>query len=390
MSQLLSRNAFREAVLSRSNDKCVICRCFATAAHHVIERSLWPDGGYYIDNGVALCNTDHINAEKTTLTCEEVRKAAGISEVVIPPLFSKYNRYDKWGNIYLDDNNRLKGPLFNSEQCQKVLKFAGVLNQFRDYSEISDCIKYPRTRHIMGSGLQKDDVDDYADFDELEGKALVVEEKIDGANTAISFENCELRLQCRGHYLTGKGDWPEFDQFKVWANTWTNQLFDMLEDRYIMYGEWMSSFHSVYYDILPHHFMEFDIFDKKRRVFLDTKTRFFMREKATVDISSVRILENRLFKNMVDIQRCVGLSAFISENAYSNLEKQLVEKNIKGTDVLLELNKDRIMEGLYIKHEEDGIVKDRYKFVRGGFVQTILSAGEHWQKRATIPNKVIE
>ena len=152
----------------------------------------------------------------------------------------------------------------------------------------------------------------------------------------------------------------------------------------------MSSFHSVYYDILPHHFMEFDIFDKKRRVFLDTKTRFFMREKATVDISSVRILENRLFKNMVDIQRCVGLSAFISENAYSNLEKQLVEKNIKGTDVLLELNKDRIMEGLYIKHEEDGIVKDRYKFVRGGFVQTILSAGEHWQKRPTIPNKVIE
>jgi len=41
-------------------------------------------------------------------------------------------------------------------------------------------------------------------FSYIKGKYLVVEEKIDGANSAISFsENGELLLQSRGQYLTG-------------------------------------------------------------------------------------------------------------------------------------------------------------------------------------------
>ena len=73
-------------------------------------------------------------------------------------------------------------------------------------SEIGRLFKYPRTRHIEGSRLQKGDHDlDAVPWSDLRGKRLVIEEKIDGANSAISFEGGELRLQSRGHYLTGGG-----------------------------------------------------------------------------------------------------------------------------------------------------------------------------------------
>jgi len=41
---------------------------------------------------------------------------------------------------------------------------------------------------------------------------------------------------------------------------------------------------------------------------------------------------------------------------------------------------------LYIKVEEEGIVKERYKYVRGGFLQTISASASHWMDRPIIPN----
>lgn len=49
-------------------------------------------------------------------------------------------------------------------------------------------IKYPRTPHIQGSRLQPGDEDlRQRRFSEIEGRHIVLEEKIDGANSAISF-----------------------------------------------------------------------------------------------------------------------------------------------------------------------------------------------------------
>jgi hypothetical protein len=46
------------------------------------------------------------------------------------------------------------------------------------------------------------------------------------------------------------------------------------------------------------------------------------------------------------------------------------------------------MEGLYIKVEEGDAVVDRYKYVRGHFVQQILDSGSHWLERPIIPNRL--
>ena len=66
-------------------------------------------------------------------------------------------------------------------------------------------IKYPRTPHIEGSRLQPGDEDlSQIPFENIAGKYLVIEEKIDGANSAVSFDDQgNLLLQSRGHYLHG-------------------------------------------------------------------------------------------------------------------------------------------------------------------------------------------
>ena len=49
--------------------------------------------------------------------------------------------------------------------------------------------KYPRTPHIEGSRLQPGDEDlSQIPFSAIAGKNLVIEEKCDGANSAISFD----------------------------------------------------------------------------------------------------------------------------------------------------------------------------------------------------------
>ena len=47
-------------------------------------------------------------------------------------------------------------------------------------------------------------------------------------------------------------------------------------------------------------------------------------------------------------------------------------------------------EGLYIKVEESGQVVARYKWVRPGFVQTILDSGSHHSERPIVVNALRE
>ena len=133
--------------------------------------------------------------------------------------------------------------------------------------------KYPRTQHIEGSKLQVGDEDlSQVKLSDIKGKHLVIEEKMDGANSAMSFsEESKLQIQSRGHYLTGGPREKHFDLLKTWANMHYLELLEALGDRYVMYGEWLYAKHTVFYTDLPNYFMEFDILDVKTGEFLDTK-----------------------------------------------------------------------------------------------------------------------
>src|SRR5271157_989356 len=112
MPVLLTRDDFRAQVLKRDHYTCVFCDKTARDAHHIIERKLFPDGGYYIDNGVSVCEEHHILCEKTLISCEEIRNKAKISTVLLPDHLKNDQPYDKWGNPILPNGQRLRGELF--------------------------------------------------------------------------------------------------------------------------------------------------------------------------------------------------------------------------------------------------------------------------------------
>ncbi len=250
--------------------------------------------------------------------------------------------------------------------------------------------KYPRTPHLEGSRLGMGDEDlDRIKFDTVLGKNIVIEEKIDGANSAISFSgDGELLIQSRGKYLTGGYRERHYNLLKSFANENIDTLFDTLGARYIMYGEWMYAKHAIFYDALPDYFMEFDIFDRERGVFLDTESRKRLTEKMGI-ISSVPVLGDGVFKKSENILSHLGDSLYITDSHIDVLRRVTEKLGLDVERAVAETDPSRTMEGLYVKVEEGGIVTDRVKFVRSSFVQSMINLNsEHWHSKPIIPNQL--
>ncbi len=248
-------------------------------------------------------------------------------------------------------------------------------------------LKYPRTRHLAGSKEQAGDEDmACVSFGEIAGKYLVLEEKVDGANCGVSFTaSGKMLLQSRGHYLNGGYGERQFDLFKVWAGCFKEPLCRLLSERYILYGEWLYAKHTVFYDRLPHYFMEFDIYDRKTGKFFSTKKR---REflSAAPFIHSVRVLAQGYFQSVEEIAGRIGKSLFISENREENFVVQCKKGGVDAGLALSQTDLSGIMEGIYVKVEDGDYVTDRLKYVRGSFLNTILDSETHWMKRPIIAN----
>jgi len=244
-------------------------------------------------------------------------------------------------------------------------------------------LKYPRTKHIETSKWQTGDVRDYIAMSELKTKNLVIEEKMDGSNSGISFINGKLMLQSRGHYLLGHPRELHFSYFKQWANQHMIQLKELLGERYIMYGEYLFAIHCIFYDQLPAFFMEFDIYDKEERVFLSTERRQKMLEGVEF-IKSVKVLGTGKFDSLKELLSLFGKSNFISENP----QKVFSEKYPNNSSIH-ELDFKGEMEGLYIKWEDENKVLGNYKWVRASFIQTVLKSN-HWVEKKMIKNLLNE
>jgi hypothetical protein len=159
----------------------------------------------------------------------------------------------------------------------------------------------------------------------------------------------------------------------------------VLADRYVMYGEWLYAKHSLFYTDLPHYFLEFDLFDKTNKVFLSTQRRREMLARAPF-VASVKVLYEGSVQTMQELNALVGPSHFIAPDYLCRLEGICKERKRDPRQVLAETDQSGLMEGLYIKVEEDGLVQERYKYVRATFLQTVLNSKSHWLDRPIIPN----
>lgn len=252
--------------------------------------------------------------------------------------------------------------------------------------------RYPRTPHIKGSGRSTgDDLDDVP-FSELVGEHLIVEEKMDGANCAVSFDNGKLMLQSRGHYLVGGPREKQFDLFKVWVSTQATTLRNVLGERYVMFGEWMWAKHTCFYDMLPHYFLEFDILDKDTNTFLSTQRRDELISQAGARniISSVKVLHEGELASLDELKVLIGRSSFKSTDWLETLRIVSGSVGIRFDDAIKHTDASSDVEGLYVKWEGSGIVRGRYKFVRKTFVDAIIEQNEHWLNRTMINNVLQE
>jgi len=219
-------------------------------------------------------------------------------------------------------------------------------------------VKYPRTPHLTGSRVQPGDEDlAIVGVSELEGLPLVVEEKLDGSNAAISFDaDGTLVLQSRGHVLTGGQRERQFDLFKRWARSHQESLWEILGAQYLMYGDWLYARHTIPYDDLPHYFLEFDVLDRDSGMFLSTDRRRAL--LAGSPVQSVPVLAS---------SPVPALETLLTRSRFSSSET---------------------MEGLYVKWEADGHVLGRYKYVRQQFLQAVTDSMTHWMDRPIEPNRL--
>jgi len=239
----MTREEFRLAVFARDCNTCVICGRPGQDAHHIMERRLFTDGGYDIDNGVTVCGQCHLDAERTFITPDEIRALAHIKTVVLPPHLYSDETYDKWGNPYLPNGQRLKGELFDDESVLKAL--SQVLTQF------TDRIKYPRTYHLQWSpGLTSDDRM-LSDLSELEGHEVVVTLKMDGEQTTIYPDgSCHARS-------IDSGSHPSRD----WVKALAGRIGPQLPQGWRICGENLWAKHSIHYTDLKSYFLMFSIWD---------------------------------------------------------------------------------------------------------------------------------
>lgn len=337
--QLLSRDEFRSRVLARNAGLCVFCSKPAVDAHHIIERRLWPDGGYYLDNGAGVCSEHHLACERTEISVEEVRAACGITRIVVPPHLYPDHRYDKWGNHVLQNGQRLKGELFADESVQKVLREGGALALFAPW------VKYPRTHHLPWSeGLQDDDRV-IPTLSELIGQEVVVTEKMDGENTTLYRDHMHARSVDGSSHPS-----------RAWVkNIWAGFASDIPEGWRVC-GENMYAKHSIGYDHLPSYFLGFSIWNERNECLSwdDTQEWFDL-----LGIESVPVLYRGVFD----------------------------EKTIRA---LWDPARSNECEG-YVVRRADAISYGAFrtqmgKFVRKGHVQTT----KHWRHgQPIIPNGLV-
>jgi hypothetical protein len=219
--------------------------------------------------------------------------------------------------------------------------------------------KFPSTPHIAWLGhhsVRDDKVMSPREVAEMLASEVTLEEKIDGANLGISFdEKGEIHFQNRGNWLQGKltGQW---ERLRGWAALHEQSLREHLPLGLVLFGEWCYAIHSVRYDRLPDWFVAFDIYDSFEKRFWSTARRN-------------------------DLLSRIGLSA-VPQLAQGRFR---IEELIRMLDAPSAFCSSSLREGIYMRQENEDWLIHRAKLVRPEFVQHI---GEHWSKSIIQVNSV--
>lgn len=327
----LSREQFETVVFQRNDGRCEVPECAETAddAHHIIERDQWSDGGYYRQNGIALCSAHHRDAEANRFPPAACWYWLGIDEPPLPDSIEK--------------------PLVT---CQ-----GGSVEPY----ELSEATKYPSTPHLSTSPNQSAERNDIIDTGALTDKPLVVTTKMDGSNVQLSKRRVAARNAKHARH-------PSFNQLKSLHAT---KKPDLPED-IVLFGEWLYTKHSIHYgcdcepaceDVGPpldDHLQIFGAYYRPYQLWLGWDRVAGIAE--SLDLATVPVVKR------LRIGRAHELIDTLNQ-----LGEQQVANGQEGVVV-------RNAFPFYYTHFPDNVAK----YVRAGHIQT----DEHWRNQTITPNRL--
>jgi ATP-dependent RNA circularization protein (DNA/RNA ligase family) len=213
--------------------------------------------------------------------------------------------------------------------------------------------RFPHTPHLawLGQDTPRDDkVLSSSECEAFLAHAVVLEEKVDGANLGFSVDTTgAIRAQNRGQYLprpfTG-----QFGRLNGWLSSHEEALFDALGESLMLFGEWVAAVHSMEYPGLPDYFLMFDVYDKNAQRFWSTTRR--------------NALASRL--DLCPVHQ-IGMGHYRLNALQQVLSTTPSTYRVGGC------------EGIYLRQEDENWLIARAKLVHPDFVQSI---GEHWRSRS--------
>jgi hypothetical protein len=331
--------------IGRDSNKCILCSEHAADSHHILDRALWDDGGYYLENGVSLCPSHHLEAEKTLISCDQLREAAHITVVHQPEHFYVTDNYDHWGNIILPNGTLLKGEMFGNENVQKILKEAGVLDQFSKY------VKYPRTYHLAWSENLQNDDRKHENIDFLLNKEIIASIKMDGEGTTMYYDFIHARSLTSGPHPS-----------RSWVKALHGSIAHNIPVGFRVCGENVYAKHSIYYEHLKSYFYVFSIWNENNIALSWDETQEYTE---LLGLITVPVFCRGVFKTVEELRNNIESCL----KAYSETSKDEIEGYVI-----------RVTDPISYKNFR----KCTAKFVRKNHVQS----PENWMTQPVIPNKI--
>ena len=345
----MSRSGFREACVWRDDGECVVPWCDEPVTadpigpgevHHIIERRLWDDGGYFADNGACVCNRHHRRAESNEIPPQAFWDWIGVDEPILPGMVDALD-VNKWGDDF----------------------------ETPSWTSLRSKIKYPSTGHLPfspewdGTRVDLNTVDQFIDV------PIVCTVKMDGSNAMLVRDVDDPVRARNGKYA----EHLSFDKLK--QEYWDRNLYEKIPEHIQVFGEWLYAKHSIHYgcncsepcgDVGPKldaHFQVFGIYD----------TRY------------------NLWLSWPETKRWAGELGFPTTPV---LFETTIDAEYKFYDRLVELGEDLVENG-----HEGFVVRSSYPIHYGQFEQRIAKYvreghvdpdADHWSTGSVIENVLHE
>jgi hypothetical protein len=367
----MRRKEFRETVFERDDYTCNVpwCDRDAVDAHHIIERELWPSGGYIPDNGASVCNDHHRMAERNEIPPQAFWRWAGIEEPPIP-FPNGLDEHPEKASIHVEDTTELIAIDKWGEQFETPPH-----GQIREYP------KYPSSRHLLplywqserGTAQERTGRDDTG-LDSVESFLdipLVATIKMDGSNAMLVADETEPVRARNGR----DANHESFDHLK--QEYWNRNVYENLPEHLQVFGENMYACHSIHYGCDGCHdernqrppvsdvFLVFGVYDTRYDLWLSWP-------------ETERVADEIGFPTAPVIKRSqTDLPAFEDERRFVESMKELAES------VVDDGHEGIIVRSKYPFHYGQFETK-LGKYVRPNHVQT----DEHWSHQDTTRNEV--